>query len=133
MLSLEISLLNSGDCETVETELAAIYSVMERNSLNSLILSTYTIKFSLIENIEALLASKFSFRFWRMLPVWLRNVERMMYGYEVIGSAEIYLLDCSNPTSQSTETSTASSTESVVSTTSSQVPPITSEVSMNSL
>ena len=87
MLGLEISLLNSGDCETVETELAAIYSVMESNSLNSLLLSTYTIKFSLIENIETLLASKFSFRFWRMLPVWLRNVERMMYGYEVIGSA----------------------------------------------
>ena len=86
-LGLEISLLNSGDCETVETELAAIFSVMESNSLNSLILSTYTIKFSIIENIEALLASKFSFRFWRMLPVWLRNVERMMYGYEVIGSA----------------------------------------------
>ena len=87
MLGLEISLLNSGDCETVETELGAIYSVMESNSLNSLLLSTYTIKFSLLENIETLLASKFSFRFWRMLPVWLRNVERIMYGYEVLGSA----------------------------------------------
>ena len=86
-LSLEISLLNQGDCETLQTQLAAVYSVMESNSLNTLILSTYSIKFSLLENIEALLASKFSFRFWRMLPVWLRNVERMMYGYEVIGSA----------------------------------------------
>ena len=86
-LSLEISLLNQGHCETVRTEVAAIYSVMESNSLNSLILATYSIKFSLLENIEALLASKFSFRFWRMLPVWLRNVERMMYGYQVIGSA----------------------------------------------
>ena len=86
-LSLEISLLNQGDCETLQTQLAAVYSVMESNSLNTLILSTYSIKFSLLENIEALLASKFSFRFWRMLPVWLKNVERMMYGYEVIGAA----------------------------------------------
>ena len=87
MLGLEIILLNSGDCQTVETELAMIYSVMESNNLNSLVLSTYSIKFSLLDNIDALLASKFSFRFWRMLPVWLRNVERMMYGYEVIGAA----------------------------------------------
>ena len=87
MLGLEISLLNQGDCETLQTQLAAVYSVMESNSLNTLILSTYSIKFSLLENIEALLASKFSFRFWRMLPVWLKNVERMMYGYEMIGAA----------------------------------------------
>ena len=77
MLGLEISLLNQGDCETLQTQLAAVYSVMESNSLNTLILSTYSIKFSLLENIEALLASKFSFRFWRMLPVWLKNVERV--------------------------------------------------------
>ena len=87
LLSLELSLLNQADCETVQTEVAAIYSLMESNSLNSLILSTYSIKFSLLDNIEALLASKFSFRFWRMLPVWLKNVERMIYGYDLIGAA----------------------------------------------
>ena len=87
ILQLELLLLSEADCVTINTELGEIYDLMESNNLNSLLSTTFSIKLSLLEDIESLIASKFSFRFWRMLPVWLRNIEKVMYSYGVIGSA----------------------------------------------
>ena len=87
ILQLELLLLSEADCVTINNELGEIYDLMESNNLNSLLSTTFSIKLSLLEDIESLIASKFSFRFWRMLPVWLRNIEKVMYSYGVIGSA----------------------------------------------
>ena len=86
-LALEILLLNEANCDTVRNKLEELRELMETSNLNSLILTTYSVKFTLLENVESLIDSKFSFRFWRMLPVWLRNIDKVMYGYSLIGSA----------------------------------------------
>ena len=87
MLALEILLLNDADCETVRNKLDELREMMESSNLNSLLLTTFSIKFTLMENISSLIESKSSFRFWRMLPVWLKNIDRVMYGYDVVGFA----------------------------------------------
>ena len=87
MLDLEILLLINADCQTVRNKLDELREMMESSNLNSLLSTTFSIKFTLLENISSLIESKSSFRFWRMLPVWLKNIERVISGYDVIGSA----------------------------------------------
>ena len=86
MLGLEILMLNEADCESVRDELSEVYEMMESSNVNSLVLTTFSIKSTLLENIQSLVNSKSSFRFWRMLPVWLKNIDKVIYGYDIIGS-----------------------------------------------
>lgn len=91
MLGLEILMLNEADCESVRDELSEVYEMMESSNVNSLVLTTFSIKSTLLENIQSLVNSKSSFRFWRMLPVWLKNIDKVIYGYDIIGSVGMYV------------------------------------------
>merc|ERR1711971_1161205 len=96
MLRLE-EMLAENKCNEIQALLREIEAEILASNLENLILNAFTVKLELLDNIDAVLAHKQSFKFWRTLSIWIRNVDKILRGYLILELSE---LQC--PTTETT-------------------------------
>lgn len=88
--ALEIeALLISFNCNGVNDLLEHLLNKMESSELENILANTFSLKLSLLENIEAVTNHRLSFKFWRFLSLWAKNTQRVVRIYLTIELAGI--------------------------------------------
>ena len=88
MLRLE-ELLAENKCNEVQDLLQEIEAEIAASNLEIWILNAFTVKLELLDNIDAVLDHKQSFKFWRTLSIWIRNVDKILRGYLILELSEL--------------------------------------------
>ena len=83
--ALEIeALLISFNCNGVNDLLEHLLNKMESSELENILANTFSLKLSLLENIEAVTNHRLSFKFWRFLSLWAKSTQRVVRIYLTI-------------------------------------------------
>ena len=88
MLRLE-ELLAENKCLEAQALLKEIEAEILATNFENWILNAFTVKLELLNNIDAVSAHKQSFKFWRTLSIWMRNVDKILRGYLILELAEL--------------------------------------------
>ena len=80
-------ILFSNSCDGVSVLLEEIYTIIEDSGLEILIANAFSVKLQLLDNIEAVINHRLSFKFWRFLGIWSRNIGKIIRGYLILDLA----------------------------------------------
>ena len=80
-------ILFSNSCDGVSVLLEEIYTIIEDSGLEILIANAFSVKLQLLDNIEAVINHRISFKFWRFLGIWSRNIGKIIRGYLILDLA----------------------------------------------
>ena len=80
-------ILFSNSCDGVSALLDEIYTIIEDSGLENLIANAFSVKLELLDNIEAVINHRKSFKFWRFLAIWSRNIGKITRGYLILDLA----------------------------------------------
>ena len=75
------TLLFGGNCAQASIMRDEISALIDSSDLEILLANTYSVKQTLLENIDAVESHRLSFRFWRFLAMWSKNTRRVTRVY----------------------------------------------------
>lgn len=83
--ALEIEeLLITFNCNGVNDLLENLLIKMESLELENVLANAFSVKLSLLENIDAVVNHRLSFKFWRFLSMWAKSTQRVVRIYLTI-------------------------------------------------